>query len=55
MSNNLKPLVKWSGGKSDEIKNLDPETLYFITNLLNQAKIKKVRNQILNLSLPLRV
>ena len=40
---------------SDEIKNLDPETLYFITNLLNQAKIKKVRNQILNLSLPLRV
>jgi len=40
---------------SDEIKNLDPETLYFITNLLNQAKIKKVRNQILNLTLPLRV
>ena len=40
---------------SDEIKNLDPETLYFITNLLNQAKIKKLRNQILNLSLPLRV
>tara|TARA_Y100000590_G_scaffold420697_1_gene523682 strand:+ start:646 stop:2406 length:1761 start_codon:yes stop_codon:yes gene_type:complete len=40
---------------SDDIKNLDPETLYFIVNLLNKAKIKKVRNQILNLTLPLRV
>ena len=40
---------------SDEIKNLDPETLYFISNLLNKGKIKKVRNQILNLTLPLRV
>ena len=40
---------------SDDIKNLDPETLYFINKLLNQGKIKKVRNQILNLTLPLRV
>ena len=40
---------------TDEIKNLDPETLYFINNLLNKGKIKKVRNQILNLTLPLRV
>jgi hypothetical protein len=40
---------------SDDIKNLDPETLYFIVNVLNKAKIKKVRNQILNLTLPLRV
>ena len=40
---------------SDELQNLDPETLYFIVNLLNKAKIKKVRNQILNLTLPLRV
>ena len=40
---------------SDEIKNLDPETLYFITNLLNKAKIKKIRNEILNLTLPLRI
>ncbi len=39
---------------SDEIKNLDPETIYFITNVLNKAKIKKLRNQILNLTLPLR-
>ena len=40
---------------SDEVKNLDPETLYFIANLLNKAKIKKIRNEILNLTLPLRV
>ncbi len=40
---------------SDDIENLDPETLYFIVNILNKAKIKKVRNQILNLTLPLRV
>jgi len=40
---------------TDDVKNLDPETLYFIVNLLNKAKIKKVRNQILNLTLPLRV
>jgi len=40
---------------SDDIKSLDPETLYFIVNLLNKAKIKKVRNKILNLALPLRV
>ena len=40
---------------SDDIQNLDPETLYFINSLLNKGKIKKVRNQILNLTLPLRV
>ena len=40
---------------SDDIENLDPETLYFIINVLNKAQIKKVRNQILNLTLPLRV
>jgi len=40
---------------SDDIRNLDPETLYFIVNVLNKASIKKVRNQILNLTLPLRV
>ena len=40
---------------SDEVQKLDPETLYFITNLLNKAKLKKIRNEILNLTLPLRV
>ena len=39
---------------SDDVENLDPETLYFIVSLLNKAKIKKVRNKILNLTLPLR-
>ena len=39
---------------SDEVKDLDPETLYFIVNLLNKGQIKKVRNDILNLTLPLR-
>ena len=40
---------------SDDIQNLDPETLYFINSLLNKGKIKKVRNEILNLTLPLRI
>ena len=40
---------------NDDIENLDPETLYFIVNILNKAKIIKVRNQILSLTLPLRV
>ena len=40
---------------SDDIENLDPETLYFIVNVLNKGNIKKVRNQIINLTLPLRV
>ena len=40
---------------SDDVENLDPETLYFIVNVLNKANIKKVRNQILYLTLPLRV
>ena len=38
----------------DEISNLDPETVYFITNILNRAKLFKLRNQILISSLPLR-
>ena len=40
---------------TDDLQSLDPETLYFIVNLLNKAEIKKVRNKILNLTLPLRV
>ena len=38
----------------DEIYNLDPETIYFITHLLNQANLKKIRNEILISALPLR-
>ena len=38
----------------DEIYDLDPETIYFITHLLNQANLKKIRNKILISALPLR-
>ncbi len=38
----------------DEISDLDPETIYFITNILNQAKLFKLRNKILISALPLR-
>ena len=39
---------------TDEISDLDPETIYFITNILNKAKLIKFRNNILISSLPLR-
>ena len=38
----------------DEIQNLDPETIYFLSNILNQLKLKKIRNQILSEALPIR-
>ena len=31
----------------DEAYNLDPETIYFITHLLNQNNLRKIRNEIL--------
>ncbi len=39
----------------DEIQSLDPETIYFITNLLNQANLIKFRNTVISSSLPSRV
>ena len=39
----------------DEIYNLDPETIYFITHLLNQMGLYKFRNEIIISTLPLRV
>ena len=39
----------------DEIFNLDAETIYFITHILNKANLKKFRNNIINIALPLRV
>ena len=39
----------------DEVNNLDPETIYFITNLLNQLNLKEFRNEILGSALPLRI
>ncbi len=39
----------------DEPHNLDPETVYFITHLLNQTKLKRLRNEILISALPQRI
>ncbi len=38
----------------DEGYNLDPETIYFITHLLNQNNLQKIRNEILISALPQR-
>ena len=38
----------------DEPHQLDPETIYFITNLLNKMNLKKIRNLVFNSALPLR-
>ncbi|MBD1172250.1 hypothetical protein IDG78_01735 [Pelagibacterales bacterium SAG-MED05] len=38
----------------DEAYNLDPETIYFVTHLLNQNNLKKIRNEILISALPQR-
>ena len=39
----------------DEINDLDPETIYFITHLLNKNNLKKFRNKILISALPQRI
>ena len=39
----------------DEPFQLDPETIYFITNLLNKTDLIKIRNKVLISALPLRV
>ncbi len=39
----------------DEIYELDPETIYFMINILNQAKLIKFRNKVLSTVLPLRI
>ena len=38
----------------DEGHHLDPETIYFITHLLNQINLKKLRDEVLISALPLR-
>ena len=38
----------------DNINNLDPETIYFLTKILNELKLKKIRNIILSEALPTR-
>ena len=39
----------------DEPYELDPETIYFITYLLNEIELIKIRNKVLISALPLRV
>ena len=39
----------------DEPNQLDPETIYFITNLLNEMNLIKIRNKVLISALPQRV
>jgi hypothetical protein len=39
----------------DEIEDLDPETIYFLNNILNQLNLKKIRNNILSQALPVRI
>ena len=38
----------------DEPYQLDPETIYFVTHLLNQINLRNIRNEILISALPLR-
>ncbi len=39
----------------DNINDLDPETIYFLSKILNELNLKKIRNNILNEALPTRV
>ena len=39
----------------DQLEDLDPETLYFITSTLNKLDLKKIRNNIIIKTLPYRV
>ena len=39
----------------DNIRDLDPETVYFLNRILNDLNLKKIRNSILNETLPIRV
>ena len=39
----------------DEPYQLDPETIYFVTNLLNKMNLVIIRNKVLNSALPLRI
>ena len=38
----------------DEPYQLDPETIFFVTNLLNKMNLVTIRNKVLNSALPLR-
>ena len=38
----------------DKVNDLDPETIYFLTKILNELNLKKIRNNILSTALPVR-
>ena len=38
----------------DNIRDLDPETIYFLNRILNELNLKKIRNNILSEALPVR-
>ena len=38
----------------DKVRDLDPETVYFLNKILNDLNLKKIRNNILSESLPAR-
>ena len=39
----------------DNIKDLDPETIFFLNRILNELNLKKIRNNILSEALPIRI
>ena len=39
----------------DKVRDLDPETIYFLNKILNKLDLKKIRNNILSEALPVRV
>jgi hypothetical protein len=39
----------------DNVRDLDPETIYFLNRILNKLSLKKIRNNILSEALPARV
>ena len=39
----------------DNIRDLDPETIYFLSKILNDLNLKKIRNSILSEVLPIRI
>ena len=39
----------------DNIKDLDSETLYFLSKILNDLNLKKIRNKILSEALPVKI
>ena len=39
----------------DDIRDLDPETIYFLNRILNKLNLKKIRNNILSEALPVKV